>query len=320
MDERRYHLPDQQNHFISGNAMEKLLRRADANAGLMYLYILQQEGKISVEGAVAALRLSEDAVYDALAVLASLGLVSGSAAKTQREQRREMPDVEELPQYTAAEIEREMGADKAFASLVKEVSAVLGKILTAPDLNILMGLVRSLGLPPEVVYQLVCHLTKEHRDRYGAGKCPTMRGIEKIAYYWARDGIVTLDLAMAHIDRRAQQQSQIGRMKVVMDLRQDKLTPTQEKYMFDWLGMGFDVEVIASAYDKTVVATGGLKWNYMHAILKNWHEKGLHTQEDIDKGDGRKGQVKRPKAELSNAPDRDEIARKRKLLDQMNGQ
>ena len=317
MDNRRFHLPDTQNHFISGHAMEKLLRRADGNAALTYLYILRQNGVCNVAEAMEALRLSEQEVYDAVGVLATLGLISGSDTSPP-EQKRAPPEAEELPQYTASEIEREMGGDPAFASLVKEIGSVLGKILTAPDLNILMGMVRHLGLPPEVIYQLVCHLTKEHRARYGEGKSPTMRGIEKIAYIWARDGVVTLDLAMAHIDQREKRQSELGRMKKVMDIRQDKLTPTQEKYMYAWLEMGFDIEVIARAYDKTVVATGSLKWNYMHAILKQWHEKGLHTIDAVDGGEGSRAPKKQHKEKDALAPDRDEVARRRRLLDQMN--
>jgi len=319
MDERRFYLPDQQNYFISSGAMEKLLRRADGSATLCYLYILQQKGNFNLQGAMEALRLSEQEVYDAVGVLKTLGLVSGGEIGAS-EKRSEPLERQELPQYTAVEIEREMQADKAFAALVKEMSCILCKIPTAPDLNILMGLYRDLGLPPEVIYQLISHLTKEHRAKYGAGKTPTLRGIEKIAHIWAREGINTLDLAMAHIERREKQQSAMGRMKKVMDIKQDKLTQTQEKYMYAWLEMGFDIEVIALAYDKTVVQAGRMNWNYMHAILKDWHEKGLHTEEKVTKTDGRKPPKKHAKAELSNAPDRDEIARKRKLLEQMNGQ
>jgi len=319
MDERRFHLPDQQNYFISSSAMEKLLRRADGSATLVYLCILEQKGAFSLHGVMETLRLSEQAVYDAISVLKTLGLVSGGMEKS-ASKKQDMPEREELPQYTAAEIEREINADSAFSALVKEMSSILGKIPTAADLTILMGIYRDLGLPPEVIYQLITHLTKEHRAKYGEGKSPTLRGIEKIAYIWSRNEINTLERAMAHIERREQQQSAIGRMKKVMDIKQDKLTETQEKYMYNWLDMGFEVEVISMAYDKTIVQANRMNWNYMHAILKDWHEKGLHTKEKAEKTDFKKISKKHTKTELSNTPDRDEIAKKRKLLEQMNGQ
>ena len=318
MDERRFYLPDLDNHFLSGSTLEKLLRRADGTAALLYLHILRQKGRFDLAEAVQALGLSEQEIHQAVGVLASLGLISGGGGSNQ-EKKQEMPEREELPQYTAAEIEREMQTDVPFRALVKEVGGILGKILTAPDLNILMGIYRQLGLPPEVIYQLVSHLTKEHRSRYGEGKSPTFRGIEKIAYIWARDDITTLDAAMAHIERREERRNQIGQLKRALDLKQDKLTPTQEKYIFSWLEMGFDPEVIALAYDKTVTATGKLQWNYMNAILTKWHEKNLHSPETIHQAEGnRKNGGAKPKETPQNAPTRQEIARKRRLLEQMN--
>jgi len=322
MEEKRFHLPDQENHFISSHALNKLLRRADGNATLAYLYILQQKGRLSISGAMDALRLSEQEVYEAVRVLRSLGLVSGSdagAAPIPRELQAP-PESEELPQYAAAEIKGEMTADPAFAALVKEVSGMLGKILTAPDLGILMGIYRHLGLPSEVIYQLVSHLTKEHRRRYGEGKSPTLRGIEKIAYIWARDDIMTLDAAMAHIAGRERARSEMGQMKKILDLPQDKkLTQTQEKYLFAWMEMGFDRAVLARAYDKTVVATGSLKWPYIHAILSDWHKKGLLTIEAVETTEpGRKlGKKTAAAPPLQSGPDQREIERKRRLLDAM---
>lgn len=319
MDERRFHLPDQQNYFISHSAMEKLLRRADGDATLVYLYILEQAGKFSLQGVMETLRLSEQAVYDALSVLKTLGLVSGGMDKTPAKSQN-APEREERAEYSASEIEREIQTDHAFAALVKEMSNLLGKIPTAADLNILMGIYRDLGLPPDVIYQLISHLTKEHRAKYGEGKSPTLRGIEKIAYIWARNEITTLDRAMAHIERREQQQSAIGRMKKVMDIKQDKLTESQEKYMYAWLDMGFEIEVIALAYDKTIIQANRMNWNYMHAILKDWHEKKLHTLDAVREAEGQRSPKKHTKEQIPLAPDRDEITRRRKLLDQMGNQ
>ncbi|MCL2568773.1 MAG: DnaD domain protein [Oscillospiraceae bacterium] len=317
--EKRFHLPDQENHFISSHALNKLLKRADGNASLAYLYILQQHGALDVQDAMEALRFSEQEVFEAVRVLVSLGLVSGKDAKGLGEQPREMPEREELPQYPAADIQREMTADASFAALAKAVEGILGRILTGPDLNTLMGIYRHLGLPPEVTYQLVCHLTKEHRARYGEGKSPTLRGIEKIAYCWARDDITTLDRAMTHIAGRERAQSEIGRLKKVLDLKQDKLTPTQEKYLYRWLDMGLAPEVIAKAYDKTVVSTGSLKWPYLDAILCDWHRKGLHTLDAVEAAEGGGSPGKKPPAKLPqpNVPTQQEIERKRRLLDGM---
>ena len=44
-------------------------------------------------------------------------------------------------------------------------------------------------------------------------------------------------------------------------------------------------EVIAMAYERTCLNTGGLNWPYMNKILQRWHEAGLHTAEQIRSGD-----------------------------------
>ena len=318
MQERKFHLPDQQNHFITSYALDKLFKKADGDACLMYLYFLKRRGSIVIPEAMDALRLSEQQVYDTMGQLAKLGLISGQDVSPKKET---VEKAEETPQYSAAELKKEIENDKDFASLLKEIEGVLGKVLTAPDLNILMSIYRHLGMPPEVIYQLVCHLTAAHKERYGAGRTPTMRGIEKIAYIWVRDEIITLDAAMEHIAKREQLRTKVGQVKKIMNLRQEKLSPTQENYIHTWLGMSFDVEVIATAYDKTLVQAGEMKWPYMNAILNNWHEKGLYTLDAVEKqdGGGRKKTTAQKKAPEKAVPNVKEVERRRKLMMKMEG-
>ena len=49
--------------------------------------------------------------------------------------------------------------------------------------------------------------------------------------------------------------------------------------------MGFTLDAIELAYDRTVTNTGALKWGYMNKILQTWHEKKLHTPAEIDAND-----------------------------------
>ena len=55
----------------------------------------------------------------------------------------------------------------------------------------------------------------------------------------------------------------------------------EEKYIRSWLEMGFDAGAIGVAYERTVLKTGGMSWPYMNSILKSWHEKGLHSEEEV---------------------------------------
>ena len=323
MSEKTFSLTDLERHYISAHAMDKLIGQANATACLVYLYILKHQGNFSLPEAMQNLSLAEQELYDALGALSRLGLLSASdLAKTKPATPPPQPmlEREELPQYSASEIEGEMGRDPVFSTLIKEVGSVLGKILTAPDLSILMGLYQHLGLPPEVIYQLVSHLTIEHQETYGPGRRPTLRGIEKIAYLWAQDEIFTLEAAMEHISKRKIQKEKISQVKKLLGLRQEKLSPTQEKYIYQWLDMGFDLEVLAQAYDKTMIQTGQLKWPYMHGILKNWHEKNLKTQADIDRQEKRGPKPQGKKGKLHDAPpDPEEMAYLQNVLHHMKG-
>lgn len=322
MQERKFYLPDQQNHFITDYALDKLLKQADGNICLTYLYFLRQRGDVTIPQAEEALRLTEQQIHDAIGQLKKIGLISGGNFALKQEKIVEK--AEETPQYSAEELRREKETDKAFASLLKEVERVLGKVLTAPDLNILMGIYRHLGMPAEVIYQMVCHLTAEHKERYGQGRVPTMRGIEKIAYIWVRDEIITLEAAMQHIEKRKTQQAVMGQLKKIMNLQQGSLSPSQENYLQTWISMGFAFEVIAKAYDKTLIQAGQMKWAYMHAILKNWQEKGLFSIDAVAQEDsGGKKALKSPaqqKNKVENvAPSAQEIERRKKRMQEMEG-
>ena len=53
------------------------------------------------------------------------------------------------------------------------------------------------------------------------------------------------------------------------------------------------------AYERTCINTGGLKWPYMHSILKRWHDAGLHTADQVRTGDS-KAQPKTDRRELDS--------------------
>ena len=91
---------------------------------------------------------------------------------------------------------------------------------------------------------------------------------------------------------------------------------TERGYITSWLDMGFGCEAIAEAYDRTVVATGARKWPYLNRILMSWHEKGLHTLDEISSGDPRAAGKHRAAA-AAPAADRDDLDRVEQMLRKM---
>jgi len=181
--------------------------------------------------------------------------------------------------------------DVLFRSLTAEVERKLGKRLTTPDLSILLGLYDYLGLSADVIFLLVNHCVERMAKQYGPGRRPTMRQIEKEGYAWARRGIDTQERAADYLKQYAQKQGRLPRYMQVLQLGDRPAAPSEEKYLLAWLDWGFPPETVALAYDRTIFKCHELKWGYLNGILKNWHSKGLHTVEEVEKGEGER---KRP--------------------------
>ena len=108
----------------------------------------------------------------------------------------------------------------------------------------------------------------------------SMRILEKECYSWANNGIQTLEQASAYISHSLEMMAPEARVKQAMGLDRP-LVDSEREYIHAWLNMGFEVDAIRQAYEKTVLATGKLAWRYMNKILLNWHEKNLHTGRQV---------------------------------------
>lgn len=251
----------------------KLLAAANADAALLYIYL--QSGN-SMESAEAALRMSASRLSIAGAMLRQLGLW--------QEDKKTVIISGERPNYTERDVIRAMDTDTDFRSLYGEVQILMGRTLNTEEMKILLGFVRYLGLSGEVVSMLVCYC-KERARQKGSLRNPSLRTIEKEAYAWAELGIDTMEEAAAYIQNQNIRRSRIGEIMRVMDIRGRNLTPSEEKYAKEWIEMGFEPDAIAIAYDRTCTNSGGRNWAYMNRIITRWHEAGLHTPDEIKRGD-----------------------------------
>ena len=205
---------------------------------------------------------------------------------------------EERPVYQRADVAERLEHSKAFQALTRQVEVKLGKKLTTPDVGILLGLTDYLGLPEGVVYLLVCHCVERVQRRFGEGRRPGMKQIEKEGYAWARMGIDTQAAADAYLRTYAQRQGVLPQYMKALQLGDRPPAPSEEKYILAWQEMGFGPEAVALAYDKTVLKCHELKWAYCNGILKKWNEAGLHTVEEIQAGDrpaARRGDQQSPR-------------------------
>ncbi len=304
---------------ISAEEADRLLALGSGDAALLYLWLLRAGGRFDRERAERELRLSIS-VNAAMAQLRAAGLVRGDAAS---EVPPEPPIREELPEYTAEEITSYAEGDPEFRRLVSETADRLGRVLSGGDLKILYGIYHDLGLPMEVLMLLVQSCCEDIARRFGEGRKPTMRQVEKEAYIWHNRELFTMELADRYLMDRQTKLGGLGEFRELLGIRSRALAPTEEKYLLRWLEMGFGKEAVMLAYDKTVAKKGELAWPYMNRILENWHAKGLHTLPEIEAGDappGRRGQApgKTGKKEPAG-PTTEEYERMQRLLRKMDG-
>ena len=303
---------------LAGQTVDKLLRAGDGDAALLYLYMLKTHGQNTPDDAAAAIGKSAGWVASAMAVLSRLGLIKydGNPA----ESRLDAP-VEEPRRYTMDEIKREIETGSSFSALVDEAQRNLGKILSPDELERLFGMYDGLRLPAEVIMLLITHCITESRGR-GGGRMPSMRYIEKAAYTWERDGIFSLDRAEEYLKAHEARKSARGKIKAVLQIRDRELSDSEKRYVDGWVAMGFGIDAVEIAYDRTVLKTGKLSWGYMDSIMNNWHGRGLHASKEIMEKDGKpdRGAAsnanKDPKQKFGSA-NQEEILRMQRVLDKI---
>ncbi len=282
---------------LSETDMRKLLGAASPEAALVYLYVQSGNDPANAE---QELSLSGARVSCAAATLRQMGLWP--------EERPIRVAPGERPDYTERDVVQAVDTDNSFRALYGEVQRLLGRALNIEELKILLGFVRYLNMPGEVIQMLICYC-KDRARRRGSSRNPSLRTIEKEAYAWAERGIDSIEEASAFIQSQNVRASRLSQLMNALQIRGRNLTPAEERYAQSWLEMGFDNEAISMAYERTCLNTGGLNWAYMNKILQRWHGQGLHTAQAVQAGDKKAD----PRAERRPL-DADEAAAIRKMF------
>lgn len=280
MEQKQYQLHARAGLSIALEDVQTLLALSDGDCALLYLYLLRSGGFLNAAAAARELGRTESAVNAAAEKLRGAGLLGETKAVA--------APAEELPEYDSLDLLRRSREDKSFQALVAEAQARLGHALSSADLRCLFGLYDHLGLPCEVILLIINRCAAVAKERYGEGRLPTMRAIEKEAYVWFNREILTLEQAEEYLAFLHARDGRARSLSALLQLEGRRLTPTERKYMESWLAMGFPEETLELAYDRTMVGTGGkFVWKYMDAILRAWQEKGLRTVAEVEAGDTR---------------------------------
>jgi len=302
-----YSLPQSDSISMSRGVVDRLIAGRNGGVTLAYLCLLQAGEVLPPEKLGARLGVPEQEASHMLSALAEMGLLVPA------EQKRE---------FTGEELTQAMRRED-FKFLCNQVENLIGEPMTPQDLQRLLYMNESLGLPAEVLLQMFQYFKSETRRVYGPGRRLTMGRAEKLAADWKARGIMTLEAAEDHIRRRESYREQEGTIKRILEIYDRRLTAGEQKYVSSWIDMGFGTDAIRICYERTLDRIHAINFKYMDSIFISWHKKGLHTPEEIEAGDGVRqgGAAASAPASAGESrtaiPEEDETERLRRLTESM---
>ena len=306
-------------HIDNFTAADRLIAAHDGDMALLYIYVCRT-GCRDLEKAAGVLCRTLQDMRAAEEKLRRLGLwddaANGSAPGPAAAEPARVLPADELPQYTAQEIARLAAASPGFEDIRSEATMIKGKQLTSHELSVLIGLKEHLGMPPEVVLELL-HYCAEKAEAQRPGSRPGFRMIEQEAFHWANLEILTFEQAEEYIRRQRERSSALGRVQDLLSLRGRALTKPEREYIQAWLDMGFADDAITLAYERTVIKTGSLKWAYMNAILNRWHAAGLHDRKAVEAKDGAHAGGRKSGSSAGKAEEPVDVGRLKGLLSKL---
>lgn len=271
---------------LSVSQVDALVRGGSGDAALLYLLLQRLDGPVTPEALAERLHWSLLRCSAAETALQDMGFLQRTRQPPAPSDERRAYSPEELAGLLA---------DEGFRMLVPQVEERLGKHMQTADLQILAGLYDDLSLPEDVIYLLVCHCVERTQRRFGEGRRPTLRQIEKEGVHWARLGIRDQESAGRYLSDYARKLEKTAGYMQALRLGDRAPVDSEQRYILDWIDMGFTPEMVALAYDKTVFYKKELNWRYLNGILRRWHQQGWRTAEDVENGE-RRGPQKGGKA------------------------
>lgn len=181
----------------------------------------------------------------------------------------------DLPQYTSAELNDLLSRHAQVIGLIDECQNILGKIFTAADIKVIMGLVDYLGLDNDYII-LLMHFAAKNGQK-------SLRYIEKLAVSCIDDGFTDAVALQEELRAREARQSYEGKVRAVFGIGSRKFNSKESACINAWANtFCYGTDIIERAYDITINATGKPSIPYTHAILERWYTDGLRTLEDVN--------------------------------------
>lgn len=273
---------------LRAEVADRLIKCGDADGALLYLYLVRRGAAFEEKNAMRELNFSQARYDRAVFTLTSLELAAGSAASTPS------VDTAAAPTYRAPELRQARLGDHRFAAVCDTAESVLGRTLTEGQLRTLFMAYDHLGLPAEVIIELLAYLKREK----GTVK---RRDIEQEACLWADMGLVTIQAASAYLSRRDAERPLIAAMMNALGITEREPSAKEHRYLAEFIARGFPCDAVALAHQRMEQSIGKFSWQYLRKILASWDQKGIHTVSEITALEPEKARSAAPAAVSSSA-------------------
>ena len=264
---------------------DHLLASRNGDAALLALHLIRTDGVLDESAVKTQLGFTDSRLETAVACLLRVGCITETTAGVLPPQVKTVLPEKTEPVYTAAELQHGLREDAMFKWLCRETESRLGRILKQYELETLYSLYDYLGMPAEVIVMLIGYLAASRQDRVNQGQTVpsiSFRQISREANLWTEHGINTAEKADAHIKYLQQRKSVLGQAMYAVGIRDRAASPGEQRYLNAWLDAGAAVDLIAKAYDLTVLKKGSLNWPYMRSIVERWLSRGYRTAADTE--------------------------------------
>ncbi len=190
---------------------------------------------------------------------------------------------------TMKEVISRQKESEEFTYLLDTASARMGRPISNGDMETLLYLYDTAGLPVEVILMVI-----EYANACGKSH---MRYIEKVALDWSDREINTIAAAeqyLCTLERRRQAWQKLSELLNIKQSPTVAQSDAAERWICDWQ---IDGGLLRLAYDKCIKATGRFNSSYMMKIIENWRNQGIDSVEKVD--DQNSSKSKKSKKETS---------------------
>lgn len=270
---------------------DNFLKLATGDQIKVLLYILRHSGRSCTDSEIAAntgitpQQAGEAVMFWHQAnvlVQDTAAPVTGNSIMTPPAAPKSEPDVQQpvrqttVPEHqrqnlSSSEIAELMKNSADIAELFKMAENILG-ILNHTRQNSLIWMFSYLGLKKEVIITLLAYCASI--DKTNAGY------IEKIAADWSENEINDLTAAQEEVSRLNESRNYISQIMRTFEMKR-RPTSKQMEIISQWKNIGFNMDLIHYAYEKTIERIDKLSFEYINRILLSWRDSGFSTVQDV---------------------------------------